>query len=264
MDLETVEIKDEGYLYIGNERLGIQTTGRIYKDKGMDNSILIKRTDLLNELFIQLQSKMRRDFRLFDDFFNVRVCDKTILRDMNRTIVTLDHMDDGAYLCNVTLCIKCERGSRLQVYIHDLQFANIVGPLSIFRRLVGRSQPVLEPMITKIVTIPERIRREIEIPAMRNMRLISNNSNNMENGTQTIQPSSSQRQYNDEIPKHFAEMLNRLPQEDRKCSICLELIESDLSLTPCFHIFHKTCLDLHRNHRNHNIISKCPNCRCDI
>lgn len=45
------------------------------------------------------------------------------------------------------------------------------------------------------------------------------------------------------LPPHFQNLFDKLPEDDRKCSICLELMTDDLQMTSCFHFFHRACLN---------------------
>jgi hypothetical protein len=54
------------------------------------------------------------------------------------------------------------------------------------------------------------------------------------------------------VPAHMATVLLKSPPEDRECPICKDTIDSDLYMTPCFHIFHLTCVEK---------CDKCPMCR---
>lgn len=62
-----------------------------------------------------------------------------------------------------------------------------------------------------------------------------------------------------EVPKHFQEMFNKLPEEERNCPICLDEMTEDLTMTPCFHFFHGKCLQESRTRKN-----ECPNCRQNL
>ena len=49
---------------------------------------------------------------------------------------------------------------------------------------------------------------------------------------------------------------------DFKCSVCIDTlfsVNSDVSVTPCGHLFHKTCLE--GSMENNQL---CPNCKTDI
>ena len=58
------------------------------------------------------------------------------------------------------------------------------------------------------------------------------------------------------IPPHFQALFNKLPEEDKRCPICMEQMTEDLAMTPCFHFFHGKCLE-----RCKRMKSECPNCR---
>ena len=49
--------------------------------------------------------------------------------------------------------------------------------------------------------------------------------------------------------------------KDEKCSICLEEISGDISITKCNHIFHYTCLSKYINNCEK---TDCPICRSDL
>ena len=58
-------------------------------------------------------------------------------------------------------------------------------------------------------------------------------------------------------PPHFLNMFNQLPEEERECSICKEIIQDNLALTKCYHVFHADCIRL--------VLSlKCPICQKDL
>jgi hypothetical protein len=59
------------------------------------------------------------------------------------------------------------------------------------------------------------------------------------------------------IPPHMVEMFNKLPKEDRMCSICTEEIRDNIDITPCYHFFHYSCLAKVK-------IRQCPMCRAKI
>lgn len=59
-----------------------------------------------------------------------------------------------------------------------------------------------------------------------------------------------------EIPLHFIGMIK---DEDRNCPICIEQVENDAYLTPCFHLFHKKCIDKWKRRS-----TKCPKCKQQI
>ena len=49
--------------------------------------------------------------------------------------------------------------------------------------------------------------------------------------------------------------------KDEKCSICLEEIDGNISITKCHHIFHYNCIA--KNIKNYEK-TECPICRCDL
>lgn len=58
-----------------------------------------------------------------------------------------------------------------------------------------------------------------------------------------------------EIPSHFANLLLQIKEQDRECSICGDIIKNNMYITPCFHLFHLTCVNEQKT---------CPICRNKI
>ncbi len=57
-------------------------------------------------------------------------------------------------------------------------------------------------------------------------------------------------------PAHF---LNLIPEENRVCSICTDIITADPYLTKCYHLFHKTCIEKWFTTKDNT--TTCPVCR---
>jgi hypothetical protein len=54
------------------------------------------------------------------------------------------------------------------------------------------------------------------------------------------------------VPPHMVAVFMQARPEDRECPICKETIENDMYLTPCYHLFHASCM---------KTCDKCPMCR---
>jgi hypothetical protein len=80
---------------------------------------------------------------------------------------------------------------------------------------------------------------------------------------ETITPISVKLEFADQKeiymapPRHFLNMFNQLPAEQRECSICMETIQANLALTKCYHFFHTGCI-------RRVINRKCPICQSDL
>jgi hypothetical protein len=59
------------------------------------------------------------------------------------------------------------------------------------------------------------------------------------------------------IPPHFLAIFNQSKPEDRECCICKDVIESDLTMTRCFHFYHESCLEQYDG-------ESCPICRAQL
>lgn len=57
------------------------------------------------------------------------------------------------------------------------------------------------------------------------------------------------------VPVHMVALLLKSSPEDRECPICKETIDSDMYMTPCYHLFHLTCVQR---------CDVCPICRENI
>ena len=55
-----------------------------------------------------------------------------------------------------------------------------------------------------------------------------------------------------QVPPHMVALFMQTKPEDRECAICREVIESDMYMTPCYHLFHGFCVER---------CNKCPMCR---
>lgn len=84
----------------------------------------------------------------------------------------------------------------------------------------------------------------------------TNSSGFYEEKRHPIHPLVEENKYNT-VPQHFLSLLSQIDKNERNCPICCELITEDMVLTPCYHMFHKSCLvQCHTNN--------CPICRLNL
>jgi hypothetical protein len=58
-----------------------------------------------------------------------------------------------------------------------------------------------------------------------------------------------------QVPPHMVSLFMQTRPEDRECAICKEVIDSDMYMTPCYHLFHGFCVER---------CNKCPMCRTNL
>lgn len=63
----------------------------------------------------------------------------------------------------------------------------------------------------------------------------------------------------DPVPKHFVPTILAMKKEDRTCPICTEVIDDDIYITSCYHLFHVSCIEKCLEKKQ-----ECPTCRNQI
>lgn len=61
------------------------------------------------------------------------------------------------------------------------------------------------------------------------------------------------------IPTHFVRTILLMKEEDRTCAICTNIVDDDIYMTPCYHIFHLACMKESCKNKY-----ECPICRTEI